>query len=109
MRAYTEAHRETSNLKSREWAKANPHKKRAATQRWRALQKGATVGVVDYAFICQRDRMRCHICRTAVDRKGLHFDHVIPLSKGGEHRVENIAVAHGRCNVRKSATVLTLF
>lgn len=53
--------------------------------------------------------MRCHICKKKVRDADLHFDHVIPLSKGGEHSELNVAVAHGRCNVRKNASVTTLF
>jgi len=53
--------------------------------------------------------MICHICRKKVRLSQLHFDHVIPLAKGGEHSERNIAVSHGRCNQRKSAAVLTLF
>ena len=109
MRAYVEAHRDQHNQRSRTWAKANRMKKIAATQRWRARLKTATVEPVDYARIILRDRMRCHICKRRVARAELHFDHVIPLSKGGEHSESNIAVAHGRCNVRKSASLMTLF
>lgn len=109
MRAYTEAHREHLNSKSREWARSNPSKRRAATQRWRARLKGASVEIVDYERILKRDELRCHICRKKVNRSALHFDHVIPLSRGGEHSERNIAVSHGSCNVRKGAGLLTLF
>lgn len=75
----------------------------------KALKLGRDVERVDYERICRRDRMRCHICRTRVARKDLHFDHVIPLSKGGAHVESNIAVAHAKCNLRKRADVVTLF
>lgn len=53
--------------------------------------------------------MMCHICRLKVREKDLHFDHVIPLSKGGEHSTTNIAVSHGSCNQSKWNAVVTLF
>jgi 5-methylcytosine-specific restriction endonuclease McrA len=31
------------------------------------------------------------------------LDHVIPLAKGGQHEVSNLAAAHWLCNLRKHA------
>jgi hypothetical protein len=59
----------------------------------------------------------CHICQTPVDlnaprqagkpgwEKGLHIDHVYPLSRGGLDTIENVRPSHGQCNVIKWATV----
>lgn len=109
MKAYAEAHRQQLNAQSRRWAKANRGKKTAASQRWRARLKAATVGPVDFDRILARDGLRCHICGGKVAREQVHFDHVIPLSRGGTHEESNIAVAHGRCNVRKGASIVKLF
>jgi len=85
----------TARMKGREKTNA----RRAGTERER----------VDYNRIKRRDKMRCHICRRQVQASELHFDHVIPLSKGGTHTENNIAVSHARCNLSKNARVLTLF
>jgi hypothetical protein len=59
----------------------------------------------------------CHICQTLIDlnaprqvgkdgwEKGLHIDHVYPLSRGGLDTIENVRPSHGQCNVIKWATV----
>ena len=59
----------------------------------------------------------CHICNTPIDlsaprqvgspgwEKGLHIDHVYPLSKGGLDTLENVRPSHGQCNIIKWATV----
>jgi len=59
----------------------------------------------------------CHICQTPIDlsaprqvgqngwEKGLHIDHVYPLSKGGLDTIENVRPSHGKCNIIKWATV----
>lgn len=86
-----------------------PSKAIATAQIRRARKMSAAIGKVDYAFIRRRDRMRCHLCRTDVLEADLHFDHVIPLSKGGSHSNENISVAHSWCNSSKNNRVLTLF
>lgn len=71
-------------------------------ERKRTAQKLKTaVGAVDYNKILERDGYICHLCGEGVERSDLHFDHVIPLSKGGPHIEENIRVSHARCNLRK--------
>jgi 5-methylcytosine-specific restriction endonuclease McrA len=59
----------------------------------------------------------CHLCGTQVDLKaprqvgapgwelGLHVDHLVPLSKGGADKLENVRPAHGQCNLTKGNTV----
>lgn len=92
---------------------ANPERYKSIQQRAhrkrRALLAGAQIERIDYERIKRRDKMRCHICLRKVSPRQLHFDHVIPLSKGGAHVESNLAVAHRRCNQKKSATVTTLF
>lgn len=56
----------------------------------------------------------CHLCGEAVDLsaprqtgmdgwdRGLHIDHVIPLSKSGKDTLENVRPAHGWCNLSKN-------
>lgn len=91
----------------------NPEKKKASVRRAhdkrRARLAGTTHEPVDYQRIARRDRMRCHLCHRKVALANLHFDHVIPLSKGGTHTEANMAVSHARCNLRKHAKRTTLF
>jgi hypothetical protein len=101
MAAYVASRRDYFNAVSREWSKANRNKKIAATQRYRARLKGATIEPVDFDRIVQRDGMVCHICGLAVVLRELGFDHVVPLARGGKHSEVNIAVCHRRCNSRK--------
>lgn len=94
-------HPERCKENNRNWRQANPEKVRQKTQKRNALKKGNAVGIVDYEVILERDGLICHICTEAVEPQDVHFDHVIPLSKGGPHSMENIKVAHARCNTRK--------
>ncbi len=60
----------------------------------------------------------CHICGGEIDltlnRKigtegwemSLHIDHVIPISKGGPDKLSNVKPSHGKCNLKKRATLL---
>lgn len=59
----------------------------------------------------------CYLCLTPIDlnasrkagvgdwEKGLHMDHVIPLSKGGGDNISNVKPAHAKCNLIKNARV----
>lgn len=57
-----------------------------------------------------RDGWRCHLCHRRV-RSGLRvphplaptFDHLIPVSKGGNDSRVNLRLAHFRCNSRRGA------
>ena len=54
--------------------------------------------------VLDRDGMTCHICELAIPSlDDLHFDHVIPLSRGGMHTMENVKPAHASCNRKKAA------
>jgi len=50
--------------------------------------------------VAARDGGRCRQCGSTTD---LHFDHVIPWSKGGANTVANIQLLCGSCNRRKGA------
>ena len=84
--------------------------------RWKArevLKRGATsVEPVVLEEIFDRDGWVCQICHVTVDR-GLSYpnpmskslDHVVPLSKGGDHSPGNVQLAHLVCNLRKGASL----
>lgn len=83
--------------------------------RWRARRariKGAVdVAAFSYRDVFERDGWQCGICGEAVDPEARYpdpmsasLDHVVPLSKGGAHTLENAQCAHLVCNLRKGAT-----
>ena len=56
----------------------------------------------------------CHICTNSIDlslsRKspmGLQIDHLVPLAKGGQDKLNNVRPSHARCNQQKGVKVLT--
>lgn len=49
--------------------------------------------------VLRRDHHSCQYCGST---KQLTLDHVIPVSKGGKHRWDNVVTACERCNQRKS-------
>ncbi|THF70457.1 HNH endonuclease [Deinococcus sp. Arct2-2] len=111
-RAYRAAHLEEERARDRAWKYKYPERyARARIRRAqlgaekRAEQYGVVIEAVDYFAVLDRDGMRCHICAQDITEGWLSFDHIIPLSKGGPHAFQNVAVAHYVCNRRKNTTV----
>lgn len=53
-----------------------------------------------------RDRFQCQYCDVEVSKATVTFDHVIPISKGGKTRWENIVASCGPCNSRKGSKLI---
>lgn len=75
------------------------HRDRQA--RRRARKRQAEAEKVDPAAIWNRDQGTCHICGLAADPDDWHLEHKVPLSRGGRHSADNVAVAHPTCNLKK--------
>ena len=53
--------------------------------------------------IKKRDNYTCQLCgKYMPDEIGLHIDHIIPWSKGGETTMENLQTLCSKCNLGKS-------
>lgn len=110
--AYYSENREESLAACKAWRERNPERVSLANRngkaRRRALEAGGRVTRTDLRKILQAFGMHCHLCDSAIATLGdLHFDHVMPLSRGGAHSPENIRPAHASCNLSKGASVLT--
>jgi 5-methylcytosine-specific restriction endonuclease McrA len=112
--AYYKANRDELLAKRREWAQANPDKKRAARDpegmlldaaRRRARKHDAFVEDVPFDFIVLRDLGACGICNQQILDNDIHLDHIIPLAAGGTHERSNVQLAHATCNLRKFTSV----
>jgi 5-methylcytosine-specific restriction endonuclease McrA len=94
---------------NREYRKANPDKVRAKNLARRARQLNAFVEHVDPLIVWERDNGCCGICFQQIDpsllwpdKMSKTLDHIVPLSKGGEHSYANAQIAHAVCNSRKN-------
>lgn len=52
--------------------------------------------------VLQRENQVCHKCRTPVAAADIHFDHIIPYSKGGSSDEHNVQLLCSDCNRKKS-------
>jgi 5-methylcytosine-specific restriction endonuclease McrA len=62
----------------------------------------------DAAEIYERDGWTCALCGRPIDRNlsypdrlSASLDHIVPVSKGGQHTRENTQAAHFTCNTSK--------
>lgn len=92
------------------WRRNNPQRFRsrrtAMNAKLRALKRGVTAERIDRLAVYDRESGRCHICHRPVSRVRFHLEHLVPLSKGGEHTYSNVAIAHPHCNQAKAARLM---
>lgn len=91
----------------REWRAKNPDKVIEWVHVRRArIANAPEIRPVKRLEIAERDGWKCHICGKRVTKKDWSLDHLVPLSKGGSHTPENVALAHRRCNSRRGTGCL---
>ena len=81
-------------------------------QRRRALIAGVSIEDFNSIEVFERDKYICRLCgrKTRPDYKNANhplypnLDHIIPLSKGGEHSKRNTQCLCRRCNMKKHNT-----
>jgi 5-methylcytosine-specific restriction endonuclease McrA len=109
-RQYSE-NREKILSRNREWAARNKDKIRQRDLRRKALKNGAKVNLAHMQewmdSVKSRRTATCYWCDKTILSKDLHFDHIVPLAKGGEHSVENLCVSCEACNCAKQAKLVT--
>lgn len=57
--------------------------------------------------IIKRDGLNCYLCGKLLTEKTATIDHLIPLSRSGNHKPENVKIACSFCNTSKKNKTLT--
>jgi 5-methylcytosine-specific restriction endonuclease McrA len=71
--------------------------------RSKRIKSNARRETIDLPRLAKRDGWQCHICKRKVTRKNWSHDHLVPLSVGGSHTWDNVALAHALCNSIRGA------
>ena len=108
-----EINKEDKKRKNREWFRLNPGKQVQYDHKRRSRVYDAFVEEVSYEVLRERDGDGCFVCGQKIDFTLVYPDpmyrtleHIVPLSKGGEHSYNNTALSHLVCNQRKNAKIV---
>lgn len=103
-RAYAAANPNYQN----EWRAKNPDSSRDNVQFRRAKRMDVDAELIDRREVFERDGNVCQLCDAPMDmsQKAPHplapsIDHVLAISRGGTHTMDNIQSAHFYCNSSK--------
>lgn len=109
-RAYYLKGKEKEAQAHKQWVARNRMRMNELNARRRALRVNATInlaGIQEFiASIKAKASVHCYYCHTPTPTANIHFDHIIPLVKGGAHSVENLCATCATCNLRKGAKTL---
>lgn len=87
------------------WRESNKGYWRSIAQRKRALKLNSAVNLAGIREWMKQVKSQptaiCYYCRERVSTDKIHFDHVVPLFRGGPHCLENLCVACQPCNQSK--------
>jgi|DEB0MinimDraft_3_1074331.scaffolds.fasta_scaffold00146_21 5-methylcytosine-specific restriction endonuclease McrA len=90
---------------AKNWRDRNPERRAVIVQKYDARRRNWKADcdqVADIAKWREDADKACHWC--GVDCSAdFHVDHVIPLSKGGSHTLDNLVISCPTCNLRKGA------
>lgn len=105
-REYRVKNRERRDASNKAWAEANRDAVRAIKKRYKLRRAGweATPYVISQKALdrtMRRFNSCCAYCQRPVSEE-YHWDHVVPLSRGGAHSEGNLVPACPRCNISKN-------
>jgi 5-methylcytosine-specific restriction endonuclease McrA len=108
--AFREANRERLRQRRRELYLQNIERRRLKSRQEAMLRQARKAAVVvepvSYRAIWERDQGICYLCGGGIEPSDVHYDHVVPLSKGGAHSMANIRATHSICNLRKKDKII---
>ncbi len=96
--SHPESHRRTYN----NWARQNRSKVRELYQRRTArMYQSPKIEKIDRDAVVARHGPHCYLCGQLFTAVNLQLDHVMPISRGGEHTERNLRPCCKSCNCRK--------
>lgn len=104
---YYEANSERLKQRAKDYALQNPERVKLHKAKRSAVTRGSkayTVTVRDRQRMLDRYRNCCAYCDSTLTV--VHWDHVLPVSRGGTHSMGNLLPTCPSCNLQKSSKTL---
>jgi 5-methylcytosine-specific restriction endonuclease McrA len=117
---YRKSHQDSISQYKKNWYRkrydSDPEFRRrflAAVNRRRAARVSATINPQSITIFIEGVKSKqfatCYYCKRRISTKRIHIDHILALSKGGSHSVENLCVSCPECNWSKNDRLLKDF
>jgi 5-methylcytosine-specific restriction endonuclease McrA len=117
-----------NTARTKRWVAANKERHEASKKKYydshyndflfrnhvrRALVRNATINLAGIKAWMKSVKSKptcvCYYCRSVIKTSELHWEHIVPLAKGGSHSVENLCVSCASCNFKKSTKSVQAF
>lgn len=95
-------HPDLARKAKREWAKKHPALYVEACRRRKSKLKKNDSAKSFYDFVRSKERIRCYYCGEWTTGKEAHIDHVIAVSRDGNHASDNLCASCPSCNYKKN-------
>lgn len=82
------------------------HQRQQAQRAARRKRRGPKLSKTTRAKVIERDAGMCGICgQPILPDQQTTIDHILPIAAGGTNALDNLQLAHSRCNLLKGAKV----
>jgi len=110
--AWQKNNREKCNNKQKKYRQTDNGKLKSylncMKRRARKLKNGV-FNVTEKYIIKEQNRLFCPYCGDRLIEGYKHLDHIIPISRGGQHREGNLTMCCSKCNLKKSSKLIIEF
>jgi 5-methylcytosine-specific restriction endonuclease McrA len=93
----------SKNEYSRDYKKRNPHTYQESFMRRRARKIATEDGTVTAKVYKRLKKMPCVVCGSS---EKIEVDHILPLSRGGAHSINNLQPLCRFCNASKGSKTM---
>lgn len=84
----------------KKWRRNNPNKlhgnRKSSTKAYRDI-------IID--FLIKKNGFNCGICNKSLENQKIHIDHIYPVALGGKDIMENLQLAHIKCNTEQGINI----